>query len=109
MLNRGIRSSGGTYTIVEASSGSGSVLIVNPNTEVVVLPGLTLIGKLVPVAVISVAMEDTRLPVNGPAALPKLFRALTRRWANQADNFCGTCCCVTDMFSRRRGTQLPPD
>ena len=47
------------HTLVDASSGSGSVLIVNPNAEVVVLPGLTLIGKLVPVAAISVAIEDT--------------------------------------------------
>ena len=37
------------HTLVDASSGSGSALIVNPNTEVVVLPGLTFIGKLVPV------------------------------------------------------------
>ena len=47
------------HTLVDASSGSGSVLIVNPNAEVVVLPGLTFIGKLVLVAAISVAMEDT--------------------------------------------------
>ena len=57
------------HTLVDASSGSGSVLIVNPNAEVVVLPSLTLIGKLVPVSVISVAMEDTGLPNDGPAAL----------------------------------------
>ena len=44
------------HTLVDASSGSGSVLIVNPNAEVVVLPGLTFIGKLVPVAAISVAI-----------------------------------------------------
>ena len=56
------------HTLVDASSGSGSVLIANPNAEVVVLPGLTLIGKLVPVVAISVAIEDT---VNGPAALPE--------------------------------------
>ena len=29
------------HTLVDTSSGSGSVLIVNPNEEVVVLPGLT--------------------------------------------------------------------
>ena len=55
---------GHTCTLVDASSGSGSVLIVNPNEEVVVLPGLTFIGKLVPVAAISVAMEDTGPPVH---------------------------------------------
>ena len=61
------------HTLVDASSGSGSVLIVNPNAEVVVLPGLTLIGKLVPVAAISVAIEDTGPPVNGPDALPEYW------------------------------------
>ena len=38
------------------------VLIVNPNAEVVVLPGLTFVGKLVPVAAISVAIEDMGPP-----------------------------------------------
>ena len=64
------------HTLVDASSGSGSVLIVNPNAEVVVLPGLTLIGKLVPVAAISVAMEDTGIPNDGPAALPEYLEEI---------------------------------
>ena len=58
------------HTLVDASSGSGSVLIVNPNVEVVVLPGLTFIGKLVPVAAISVAIEDTGTPLHDPYELP---------------------------------------
>ena len=66
------------HTLVDASSGSGSVLIVNPNAEVVVLPGLTLISKLVPVAAISVAMEDTGLPNNGPAALPEYLEEIVK-------------------------------
>ena len=49
---------------MDASSGSGSVLIVNPNAEVVVLPGCTRISKLVPVAAIPVAMEDPGLPTD---------------------------------------------
>ena len=61
------------HTLVDPSSGSGKVLFVNPNAEVVVLPGLTLICKHVPVAAISVAIG-----------------ALTRRWVTQADNVCGT-------------------
>ena len=64
------------HTLVDASSCSGSVLIVNPNAEVVVLPGLTLIGKLVPLAAISVVMEDTGLPNNGPAALPEYLEEI---------------------------------
>ena len=35
------------HTLVDALSGLGSVLIVNPNAEIVVLPGCTCIGKLV--------------------------------------------------------------
>ena len=63
------------HTLVDASSGCGSVLIVNPNAEVV-LPGLTLIGKLMPLAAISVAMEDMGLPNDGPAALPEYLEEI---------------------------------
>ena len=66
------------HTLVDASSSSGSVLIVNPNAEVVVLPGLTLIGKLVPVAAISVAIEDTGPPNNGPVALPEYLEEIVK-------------------------------
>ena len=98
------------HTLVDASSGSGSVLFVNPNAEVVVLPGLTLIGKLVPVAAISVAIEDTGLPNDGPAALPEYLEEIVKgSHPSQADNFCGTCYFTTDMFSRRRGNQLPAE
>ena len=64
------------HTLVDASSGLGSVLIVNPNAEIVVLPGCTHIGKLVPVAAISVAMEDPGLPTDGPAALPEYLEEI---------------------------------
>ena len=64
------------HTLVDSSSGSGSVLIVNPNEEVVVLPSLTLIGKLVPVTAISVAMEAMGLPNDGPAALPEYLEEI---------------------------------
>ena len=63
------------HTLVDASSGSGSVLIVNPNAEVVVLPGLTLIGKLVLVVAISVAIEDTGPPNNG---LPEYLEEIVK-------------------------------
>ena len=99
------------HTLVDASLGSGSVLIVNPNAEVVVLPGLTLIGKLVPVAAISVAIEDMGPPNDGPAALPEYLEEIVKgshpSLVTQADNFCGTCYFATDMFFRRRGNQLP--
>ena len=56
------------HTLVDASSRSGSVLMVNPNAEVVVLPSFTCIGKLVPLAAISVALADPGSPNDGPAA-----------------------------------------
>ena len=66
------------HTLVDASSGSGNVLIVNPNAEVVVLPGCTLIGKLAPVAAISVAMEQAVLSQDGPATLPEYLEEIVR-------------------------------
>ena len=66
------------HMLVDASSGSGSVLIVNPNAEIVVLPGCTRISKLVPVAATSVAMEDPGLPTDGPAALPEYLEEIVR-------------------------------
>ena len=64
------------HTLVDASSYSGSVLIVNPNAEVVVLPSFTCIGKLVPVAAISVALADPGFPNDGPAALPEYLEEI---------------------------------
>ena len=64
------------HTLVDASSDSGSVLIVNPNAEIVVLPGCTCIGKLVLVAAISVALEDPGFPKDGPAALPEYLEEI---------------------------------
>ena len=63
------------HTLVDASSGSGSVLIVNPNE---VLPGLTFIVKLVPVAAISVAMEDTIPPVHDSDELPEYLEEIVK-------------------------------
>ena len=58
------------HTLVDASSCSGSVLIVNPNVEVVVLPSFTCIGKLVPVTAISVGLADPGYSSDRLAALP---------------------------------------
>ena len=99
------------HTLVDASSGSGSVLIVNPNAEVVVLPSCTCIGKLVPVAAISMALEDSEFPKDGPAALPEYLEEIVAgshpRWVRLADNYFGTYCFVTVTFFRSRGNQLP--
>ena len=64
------------HMLVDASSCSGSVLMVNPNAEVVVLPSFTCIGKLVPVAAISVALADPGSPKDGPAALPEYLEEI---------------------------------
>ena len=50
------------HMLVDASSWTASVLMVNPNAEEVVLPSLTCVGKLVPVSAISVALADPDLP-----------------------------------------------
>ena len=77
------------------------------NAEVVVLPGLTFIGKLVPVAAISVAMEDTGPPVHDSDELPEYLEEIVKgSHPSLADNSCGTSYCGTDMFFRRRGNQL---
>ena len=41
-------------------------------------PGCTLIGKLVPVAAISVAMEEAALSQDGPAVLPEYLEEIVR-------------------------------
>ena len=58
------------HTLVDTSSRSASVLMINPNAEEVVLPSFTCMGKLVPVSAVSVALADPALPDNGCVALP---------------------------------------
>ena len=45
-------------TLVDASSWSTSVLLVNPSSEVVVLPSFSCVGNLVPVSAVSVACTE---------------------------------------------------
>ena len=59
------------HTLVDASSQSASVLMVNPNAEEVVLPSFTCVGKLVPVSAISVAIADPGLLNEEHATLPE--------------------------------------
>ena len=46
------------WLVLDASSRSASVLMINPNAEEVVLPIFTCVGKLVPVSAVSVALAD---------------------------------------------------
>ena len=50
------------HTLVDASTPSASVLIINPNAEEVVLPCGSRIGNLVPVSAVSVVWSELRLP-----------------------------------------------
>ena len=47
-------------TLVDASSWSTGVLMVNPNAEEIVLPTFTFDGDLVPVSAVSVALADSK-------------------------------------------------
>ena len=46
---------------MDASSWSASVLMINPNTEYIVLPSYTCVGKLVPISAVSLALADPGL------------------------------------------------
>ena len=58
------------HTLVEASTPSANVLIINPNAEEVVLPCGSRVGNLVPVSDVSVARSELRLPTNTAVVLP---------------------------------------
>ena len=57
-------------TLVDASSWSASVLMVNPNAEEIVLPSFTFVGDLVPMSAVSVALADSALQGEACEALP---------------------------------------
>ena len=58
------------HTLVDATTPSASVLIINPNAEEVVLPYGSHIGDLVPVLAVSVARSDLQLPIKMTTVLP---------------------------------------
>ena len=57
-------------TLVDATTPSANVLIINPNAEEVVLPCGAHIGDLVPVLAVSVARSDLQRPIKRTAVLP---------------------------------------
>ena len=59
------------HTLVDASSRTASVLMVNPNAEEMVLSSFTCVGKLVPVSAISVAFVDSGLSNEEHDILPE--------------------------------------
>ena len=46
------------HTLVDASTPSANVIIINPNAEEVVLPCGSRVGKLVPILSVSVAQSE---------------------------------------------------
>ena len=59
------------HTLVDASTCSANVLMINTNAEEVVLPCKTCVGKLVPILAISVAWSELQLPTDGVVTLPE--------------------------------------
>ena len=66
------------HTLVDASTPSASVLIINPNAEEVVLPCGSYIGDLVPVLAVSVARSDLQLPIRIATALSDYLEDIVR-------------------------------
>ena len=56
-------------TLVDASSWSASVLIVNPSSDVIILPSFLCVGNLIPVSAVSVALEEPVPPGEESGAL----------------------------------------
>ena len=66
------------HTLVDASTPSANVLIINPNAEEVVLPCGSRVGNLVPVSAVSVARSELRLPTNTTVVLPDYLEDIVR-------------------------------
>ena len=66
------------HTLVDATTPSASVLIINPNAEEVVLPCGSHIGDLVPVLSVSVARSDLQLPIKMTTVLPDYLEVIIR-------------------------------
>ena len=66
------------HTLVDASTPSANVLIINPNAEEVVLPCGSRVGKLVPVLSVSVARSELRLLTNTAVVLPDYLEDIVK-------------------------------
>ena len=66
------------HTLVDASTSSANVLIINPNAEEVVLPCRTRIGQLVLISAVSVARLEVRSPTNTAVVLPEYLEAIVK-------------------------------
>ena len=66
------------HTLVDATTPSANVLMINPNAEEVVLPCGSFIGNLVPVLSVSVARSTEYVPETMTAELPEYFEDIVR-------------------------------
>ena len=66
------------HTLVDASTSSANVLMINPNAEEVVLPCRTCIGKLVRISAVSVTQSELHLPTNTAVVLPEYLEDIVQ-------------------------------
>ena len=66
------------HALVDASTSSANVLMVNPNAEEVVLPCRACIGRLVPISAVSVAQSELQLPTNTVVVLPEYLEDIVQ-------------------------------
>ena len=66
------------HTLVDASTSSENVLIINPNAEEVVLPCGARIGQLVLISAVSVARSEVRSPTNTAVVLPEYLEDIVK-------------------------------
>ena len=89
--------------LVDASSWSTGVLMVNPNAEEIVLPTFTFVGDLVPVSAVSVALADSTRLGEECETLPSGRHC--RGIAPVFGGCFGTCSIGMNMCFRRRGNR----
>ena len=66
------------HTLVDASTSSANVLMINPNAEEVVLSCRKCIGQLVPISAVSVAQSELQLPTNTAVVLPEYLEDIVQ-------------------------------
>ena len=98
--NRGLTEEFGVvvgHTLVDTSTSSANVLMINPNAEEVVLPCRTCIGRLVHISAVSVAQSELQLPTNTAVVLPEYLV----HWGIPVVSRCTICFIAMNMFFRR--------
>ena len=94
------------HTLVDESTSSANVLIINPNAEEVVLPCRTSIGQLVLISAVSVARSELRLPTNTAVVLPEYLEDIVKGSHTSLGipvvSHCANCFIAMNMHFRRR-------